>query len=109
MQLVKKLDYKERIMTEIKFIPTGNIFLLPDDEAKRIFLEDRGNYEIISGKAYEQKKSEISQTVKELVVVDNEKELLIEKAKSLGVGGNLKSMKIDTIKEKIAQKEAENK
>lgn len=95
-------------MIEIKFIPTGNIFLLPDDEAKRIVLEDRGNYEIISGEIIQPKALENNNTIKELVMADNEKELLIQKAKGLGISGNLKSMKIDTLKEKIAQKEALN-
>lgn len=33
--------------TTIKFKPTGNEFVLPEDEAIRILKEDRGNYEII--------------------------------------------------------------
>ena len=40
-------------MIEIKFIPTGHIFSLPDDEANRIVKEDRGNYEVIKGKIKE--------------------------------------------------------
>lgn len=95
-------------MIEIKFIPTGNIFLLPDDEAKRIVFEDRGNYEIISGEIIQPKALENNNTIKELIMIDNEKELLIQKAKELGISGNLKSMKIDTLKEKIAQKETLN-
>ena len=30
-------------MIEIKFIPTGHIYSLPDEEAIRIVKEDRGN------------------------------------------------------------------
>lgn len=34
----------------IKFKPTGNIFDLPEEEAKRIVIEDKGfNYEVLDG------------------------------------------------------------
>lgn len=34
----------------IKFKPTGNIFDLPEEEARRIVVEDRGlNYEVLDG------------------------------------------------------------
>ena len=32
---------------KIKFVPTGNIFNIPQEEATEIFLNDRGNYEIL--------------------------------------------------------------
>ena len=60
-------------MIEIKFIPTGNIFALPDDEAIRIVREDRGNYEVISGKIPEEKKPKEKKSVQELVVVGDDK------------------------------------
>ena len=79
---------------------------MPEEEATRIVLEDRGNYEVIKGSIKEKpKESTTKKTVKELVVVDEEREKLIEKAKSLNIGGNLKTMKLETIKEKIAEKE----
>lgn len=37
-------------MIEIKFIPTGHIFSLPDEEAIRIVKEDRGNYKDVKEK-----------------------------------------------------------
>lgn len=62
-------------MIEIKFIPTGHIFSLPDDEAERIVKEDRGNYEVIKGKIKEEKAPKTTKSVQELVVVnDKEKE-----------------------------------
>ena len=42
-------------MIDIKFIPTGHIFSLPDEEANRIVKEDRGNYEVVKGKIKEEK------------------------------------------------------
>lgn len=58
-------------MIDIKFIPTGHIFSLPDEEAIRIIKEDRGNYEIVKGKIKEEKAPSSPKTVQELVVVDN--------------------------------------
>ena len=61
-------------MIEIKFIPTGHIFSLPDDEAERIVKEDRGNYEVIKGKIKEEKAPKTAKSVQELVVVNDKKE-----------------------------------
>ena len=60
-------------MIEIKFIPTGHIFSLPDDEAERIVKEDRGNYEVIKGKIKEEKAPKTAKSVQELVVVGDDK------------------------------------
>ena len=63
-------------MIEIKFIPTGHIFSLPDNEANRIVKEDRGNYEVVKGKVKEEKAPKTDKSVQELVVVnDKEKEV----------------------------------
>lgn len=63
-------------MIEIKFIPTGHIFSLPDNEANRIVKEDRGNYEVVKGKVKEEKAPKTAKSVQELVVVnDKEKEV----------------------------------
>lgn len=56
-------------MIEIKFIPTGHIFSLPDEEAIRIVKEDRGNYKVVKGKVPEEKKPQKSKSVQELVVI----------------------------------------
>ncbi len=61
-------------MIEIKFIPTGHIFSLPDEEAERIVKEDRGNYEVIKGKIKEEKAPKAAKSVQELVVADNKKD-----------------------------------
>jgi len=61
-------------MIEIKFIPTGHIFSLPDDEAERIVKEDRGNYEVVKGKIKEEKAPKAAKSVQELVVVNDKKE-----------------------------------
>lgn len=66
-------------MIEIKFIPTGHIFSLPDDEAIRIVTEDRGNYEVISGKVPEEKKPKEKKSVQELVIVEKDKKEKKEK------------------------------
>jgi hypothetical protein len=58
-------------MIDIKFIPTGHIFSLPDDEANRIVKEDRGNYEVVKGKIKEEKAPKTAKSVQELVVVNN--------------------------------------
>lgn len=65
-------------MIEIKFIPTGHIFSLPDEEANRIVKEDRGNYEVVKGKIAQEKPSKAAKTVQELVVV-NDKDTNTEK------------------------------
>ncbi len=61
-------------MIDIKFIPTGHIFSLPDDEAERIVKEDRGNYEVVKGKIKEEKTPKTAKSVQELVVVNDKKE-----------------------------------
>ena len=62
-------------MIDIKFIPTGHIFSLSDEEANRIVKEDRGNYEVVKGKIKEDKAPKTPKSVQELVVVgDKDKE-----------------------------------
>lgn len=58
-------------MIDIKFIPTGHIFSLPDEEANRIVKEDRGNYEVVKGKIKEEKPTKTTKSVQELVVDEN--------------------------------------
>ena len=60
-------------MIEIKFIPTGHIYSLPDEEAIRIVKEDRGNYQVLKGKVPEEKKPKETKSVQELVVKKEEK------------------------------------
>lgn len=51
------------VYTQLKYIPTGNVFTLPEEEAKRIYLEDKGfNYEIVGGKNIPLKDETIEET-----------------------------------------------
>lgn len=68
-------------MFEIKFIPTGNIFSLPDSEAIRIVSEDRGNYKVLKGKVPEVKQQKEKKSVQELVVVEEKTKTSQAKAK----------------------------
>ena len=68
-------------MIEIKFIPTGNIFSLPDSEAIRIVSEDRGNYKVLKGKVPEVKQQKEKKSVQELVVVEEKTKTSQAKAK----------------------------
>lgn len=56
-------------MLKLMFIPTGNVFVLPDDEALRIMNTDRGNYKILDGGLQERAEGKLPpETVKELVM-----------------------------------------
>lgn len=68
-------------MIEIKFIPTGNIFSLPDSEAIRIVSEDRGNYKVLKGKVPEVKQQKEKKSVQELVIVEEKTKTSQAKAK----------------------------
>ena len=60
-------------MLKLLFIPTGNIFTLPDEEALRIKATDRGNYRILDAGYQEEKEEKVSpKTVKELVMKQDE-------------------------------------
>ena len=69
-------------MIEIKFIPTGHIYSLPDKEAIRIVKEDRGNYQVLKGKVPEEKKPEEPKSVQELVVIKPEEKPLEDNNKN---------------------------
>ena len=61
-------------MLKLQFIPTGNIFTLPDEEALKIKSKDRGNYKILD-EGYEEKKEEVKEkTVQELVMPEEQQE-----------------------------------
>lgn len=60
---------------KIKYIPTGNIFDLPEKEAKRIYVESKGyNYEIIDDTdiVIEEEKEEKTTVFEEIVETDEE-------------------------------------
>lgn len=62
-------------LLEIKFIPTGNVFKLPEEEVIRLVKEDRGNYIVVGdGKKIVEKalaeKVEVKPTTYSQVVVE---------------------------------------
>ena len=60
-------------MMKLLFVPTGNVFTLPDEEALRIKATDRGNYRILDA-GYQEEGEEVvpPKTVKELVMKQDE-------------------------------------
>lgn len=60
-------------MMKLLFIPTGNVFTLPDEEAIKIKESDRGNYKILDA-GYVEPVEEVLEpaTVQELVMGDEE-------------------------------------
>ncbi len=63
-------------MMKLLFIPTGNVFVLPDEEALRIKQSDRGNYKILDGGLQEEEEPKVLEpkTVQELVMQEPEYE-----------------------------------
>lgn len=60
-------------MLELLFIPTGNVFILPDEEALRLQASDRNNYRILDAGYQEEAEKKVSpKTVKELVMKQEE-------------------------------------
>ena len=61
-------------MMKLLFIPTGNVFVLPDEEALRIKQSDRGNYKILEGGLVEEEEEKVLEpkTVQELVMQEPE-------------------------------------
>ena len=109
---------------KIQYLPTGNIFDLPEKDCLRIFQEDKCNYKFLDKIKLPEEKQNKTLSVDELVVKNNttakttpakeetadiknndsetEKENLIKKAQSLGIKGNLSNCKVETLKKKIA-------
>lgn len=67
-------------MLKLLYVPTGNIFNLPDEEALRIKSEDRGNNYKILNPEFKDEPEVIDEpkTVRELVMPDAPKEKEIE-------------------------------
>ena len=63
-------------MMKLLFIPTGNVFVLPDEEALKIKQSDRGNYKILDGGLLEEEEPKVLEpkTVQELVMQEPEYE-----------------------------------
>lgn len=59
--------------TSIKFIPTGNIFKMPTENAKEILKDDRGNfYEVVEGVDIPKEVEEVKETNTYNMVVEEE-------------------------------------
>ncbi len=54
----------------LKYIPTGNVFKLPEKEAKEILRSDRGNYKITDAKFVDDTTAKAETTVSQQVVDD---------------------------------------
>ena len=63
--MATKIEY-----TEIKYIPTGNVFKLPVEEAKEVLETDRGNFEIVGGVDIPEEKQTVEETTTYNMVVD---------------------------------------
>ena len=63
-------------MLKLLYIPTGNIFTLPDSEALKIKQTDRGNYKILDCKTLNEIKDNIE--TNETIQESNEKEKSIK-------------------------------
>ena len=62
-------------MLKLVFIPTGNMFVLPDDKALEMFESDKVNYKIVDGGYQKESEGKLPpKTVKELVTKQPEPE-----------------------------------
>ena len=63
-------------MMKLLYIPTGNVFTLPDEEALKIKQMDRGNYKILDAGYVDQEETVVlpPKTVKELVLAEEQEE-----------------------------------
>ena len=63
-------------MMKLLYIPTGNVFTLPDEEALKIMRSDRGNYKILDAGFVDEEEPVVlpAKTVKELVLQEEQEE-----------------------------------
>ena len=61
---------------KLLYIPTGNVFTLPDEEALKIKQMDRGNYKILDAGYVDQEETVVlpPKTVKELVLAEEQED-----------------------------------
>lgn len=57
-------------MTKLKYIPTGNIFNLPYEEAVNVIKSDRGNFVVVGGKEINNDEPAVTETSTYNLVVD---------------------------------------
>lgn len=65
---------------KLLYIPTGNVFTLPDEEALKIMRSDRGNYKILDAGFVDEEEPVVlpAKTVKELVLQEEQEEEELE-------------------------------
>lgn len=98
----------------LEFIPTGNIFTLPQDVAVETLKNDRGNYRILDKDFIDEQPITEETTVYNQVVKDetteketlDELEALKKEADELGVKYG-KTIGIDTLKKRIEEAKAQ--
>ena len=108
-------------MIKVLYVPTGNTFTLPDEEALRIMASDRGNYKILDGGLQKEAQGKLEpETVKEIVMkkevqeeeqpkekefnyMDLTKDELMIYARKLGIACN-RNNALTTIQKKVAEK-----
>jgi hypothetical protein len=110
-------------MIKVLYVPTGNTFVLPDDEVMKLIASARGSYQILEGGLQKIEEGKLEpETVKELVMKKEEpekeeeqpkeeefdymsltKDELMIYARKLGIACN-RNNKLETIQEKVAEK-----
>ena len=109
-------------MIKVLYVPTGNTFVLPDDEVMKLIASARGSYQILEGGLQKMEEGKLEpETVKELVMKKEEpeeeeqpkeeefdymsltKDELMIYARKLGIACN-RNNKLETIQEKVAEK-----
>lgn len=89
-------------MLKLLFIPTGNIFTLPDEETFRIYNSDINNYKILEAGLLKKEEKTISREETAKIIEDvNKRAKEIEEADYLEEHPKLKPIKIPAWKKKL--------
>ena len=108
-------------MIKLLYVPTGNVFTVPDEEAMRLMVNARGNYKVLDGGLQKEVTEKLEpKTVKEIVMkketeeeeqpqekefnyMDLTKDELMIYARKLGIACN-RNNALTTIQKKVAEK-----
>lgn len=71
--MAEKIEY-----TKLKYIPTGNVFNLPSEDAREVMKTDRGNFEVVGGKDITEKEPQVEETTTYNMVVEESTEATTE-------------------------------
>ena len=71
--MTEKIEY-----TKLKYVPTGNIFTLPTEDAREVMKTDRGNFEVVGGKDITEKEPQVEETTTYNLVVEESTEATTE-------------------------------